>query len=127
MNDMEKSTQCPVKPEIASLAGRYTHVHRPDSAMSSFAETFLDDLEAMPEYSPTIGCVIPAYNESESIASVIQSLLGQARVPDVIHVVINNTTDDTFEIAAGFAGPHRVEGEDGRMQETEVRSRSSSA
>ncbi|WP_235559002.1 glycosyltransferase family 2 protein, partial [Microbacterium sp. Leaf351] len=56
----------------------------------------------------TIGCVIPAYNEEESIADVIEGLLSQTRVPDVIHVVINNTTDQTAKIAAEYAGPHEI-------------------
>lgn len=55
----------------------------------------------------TIACVIPAYNEEESIAEVLTSLLSQTRLPDVIHVVINNTDDETFFIARDFAGPHR--------------------
>lgn len=41
----------------------------------------------------SIACVIPAYNEEESIAEVLDGLLTQTRPPDVIHVVINNTTD----------------------------------
>lgn len=55
----------------------------------------------------TIACVIPCYNEQETIAGVLTSLLAQTRLPDVIHVVVNNTDDDTLEIANGFAGPHR--------------------
>ncbi|WP_411374082.1 glycosyltransferase family 2 protein [Arthrobacter sp. MPF02] len=53
-----------------------------------------------------IACVIPAYNEEETIADVLSSLLNQTRLPDVIHVVINNTDDETFFIAREFAGPH---------------------
>jgi biofilm PGA synthesis N-glycosyltransferase PgaC len=53
-----------------------------------------------------IGCVIPAYNEEDSIAAVLESLLAQTHVPDEIHVVINNTTDDTFYIAREYAGVH---------------------
>uniref|UniRef100_A0A942SYE2 Glycosyltransferase family 2 protein n=1 Tax=Neobacillus citreus TaxID=2833578 RepID=A0A942SYE2_9BACI len=83
------------------------------------AASVLDDLAALPEYRPTVGCVIPAYNEAESIAAVLDSLLEQSRLPDIVHVVINNTTDDTFDIAAQYAGPHRVE-RDGAVQETEV-------
>jgi biofilm PGA synthesis N-glycosyltransferase PgaC len=60
-----------------------------------------------------IACVIPAYNEQETIADVLESLLSQTRLPDVIHVVINNTDDDTVEIANRFAGRHHrvVKGE----------------
>ncbi|MFK0007697.1 glycosyltransferase [Paenarthrobacter sp. NPDC090520] len=53
-----------------------------------------------------IACVIPAYNEEETIAEVLTSLLNQTRLPDVIHVVINNSDDETFFIAREFAGPH---------------------
>ena len=62
--------------------------------------------EPLPSLRPTVGCVIPAYNESDSIAHVLESLLAQTRVPDVIHVVVNNTTDDTVERAGVFAGEH---------------------
>jgi len=54
----------------------------------------------------TISCVIPAYNEESTIADVLTSLLAQTRLPDVIHVIINNTDDDTPEIARRFAGRH---------------------
>lgn len=67
----------------------------------------------------TIGCVIPAYNEEESIASVLESLLSQTRVPDVIHVVVNNTSDATVKVASRFAGAHTITTEMGE-QFTEV-------
>ncbi|GLY27376.1 glycosyltransferase family 2 protein [Kineosporia sp. NBRC 101731] len=54
-----------------------------------------------------IACVIPAYNEQDSIADVLESLLSQTRLPDVIHVVVNNTDDDTVEIANRYVGRHR--------------------
>ncbi|WP_441005492.1 glycosyltransferase family 2 protein [Arthrobacter sp. PsM3] len=54
----------------------------------------------------TIACVIPAYNEEDTIAEVLQALLKQSRLPDVIHVVVNNSTDETFFVAREFAGPH---------------------
>lgn len=56
----------------------------------------------------TIACVIPAYNEEDSIAEVLTALLQQTRLPDVIHVVINNSDDETFYIAREFAGPHEL-------------------
>ena len=61
----------------------------------------------------TISCIIPAYNEESSIADVLSSLLSQTRLPDAIHVVINNTDDDTPEIARRFEGEHQrvVKGE----------------
>ena len=67
-------------------------------------------VDAPPSYRPTIGCIIPAYNEADSIAEVLESLLAQTRLPDVIHVVVNNTTDKTVEIASALrrpAQPHR--------------------
>ena len=62
----------------------------------------------------TISCIIPCYNEQDTIADVLKSLLAQTRLPDVIHVVINNTDDDTPEIARGFQGRHTrtVKGEE---------------
>ncbi|SEO43149.1 glycosyltransferase [Trujillonella endophytica] len=54
----------------------------------------------------TISCIIPAYNEESTIADVLTSLLAQTRPPDAIHVIINNTDDDTPEIAQQFAGEH---------------------
>ena len=53
-----------------------------------------------------IGCVVPAYNEEETIRPVLKSLLAQTRRPDVIHVVVNNTTDNTFKLAKKFSGRH---------------------
>lgn len=74
--------------------------------------TYVDEFQAVLENSSmhrsTIGCVIPAYNEEESIADVLKSLLAQTRVPDVIHVVVNNCTDGTVGIASEFAGPHTI-------------------
>ncbi|WP_241246316.1 glycosyltransferase family 2 protein [Microbacterium endophyticum] len=84
-----------------------------------FPEDFAAVLENSTGHRSTIGCVIPAYNEEESIADVIEALLKQTRVPDVIHVVVNNTSDNTVKIASEFAGPHELQGEDGE-QFTEV-------
>jgi poly-beta-1,6-N-acetyl-D-glucosamine synthase len=53
-----------------------------------------------------ISCVIPCYNEQDSIADVLTALLAQTRMPDAIYVVVNNTDDDTIEIAQRFAGEH---------------------
>ncbi|UDY25162.1 glycosyltransferase [Nocardioides sp. Kera G14] len=57
---------------------------------------------------PTIGCVVPAYNEAMSIAGVLDSMLSQTCRPDAIHVIVNNTTDDTARIAAWYAGVHEM-------------------
>lgn len=59
-------------------------------------------------HRPTIGCVIPAHDEQLSISRLLESLLSQTRVPDVIHVVITNTSDTTVEIASRYAGPHEL-------------------
>jgi cellulose synthase/poly-beta-1,6-N-acetylglucosamine synthase-like glycosyltransferase len=56
----------------------------------------------------TIGAVIPAYNEAGTIKAVLKGLLRQTRLPDVVHVVVNNTSDRTFAKASKLAGEHRV-------------------
>jgi len=73
-----------------------------------FADDFAAVLENATGHRSTIGCIIPAYNEEESIADVLDGLLAQTRVPDVIHVVVNNTSDQTVKIASEFAGPHEI-------------------
>ncbi|AOX45436.1 MULTISPECIES: glycosyltransferase family 2 protein [unclassified Microbacterium] len=84
-----------------------------------FADDFSAVLENTTVHRSTIGCVIPAYNEEESIADVIEALLSQTRVPDVIHVVVNNTSDATVKIASEYSGPHEITTELGE-QFTEV-------
>lgn len=61
----------------------------------------------------TISCVIPAYNEESTIGAVLTSILTQTRPPDAVHVVINNTDDDTPEAVAPYVGEHQrvVKGE----------------
>ena len=49
----------------------------------------------------------------------LRGLLAQTRVPDVIHVVVNNTTDGTVAVASEFSGPHEITTELGE-QFTEV-------
>lgn len=78
---------------------------RPPS-LERYLHQHLADIESLPTYRSVIGAVIPAYNEAESIAQVLRALLAQTRLPDQIHVIVNNTKDDTFELAARFAGPH---------------------
>jgi biofilm PGA synthesis N-glycosyltransferase PgaC len=73
--------------------------------LESYVRTLQAEVDALPTYRPVIGVVIPAYNEAESIEGVLRSLLKQSRLPDEIHVIVNNTKDDTFELAAKFAGP----------------------
>lgn len=89
-----------------------TNLHRhPDEVMSG--------IESISTMKSTVGCVIPAYNEEEAIASVIDSLLAQTLLPDAIHVIVNNTTDATVEIASHYAGLH-IRGEGNDQQMTEV-------
>jgi biofilm PGA synthesis N-glycosyltransferase PgaC len=102
--------------DIARWKASTTYVTRVDPVIDN---DFIASVEALATQRATIGCVIPAYNEAESIAQVLQSLLAQTRVPDVIHVVVNNTTDDTVQIASAYAGPHHVVVA-GREQFTEV-------
>jgi biofilm PGA synthesis N-glycosyltransferase PgaC len=73
--------------------------------LESYLRQHQVDVDSLPTYRPVIGAVIPAYNEAESIEAVLRSLLKQTRLPDQIHVIVNNTKDDTFELAAKFAGP----------------------
>lgn len=56
----------------------------------------------------TIACIIPAYNEEDSIGATLDSLLGQTRPPNKIHVIVNNCTDDTVWEARKFEGVHTV-------------------
>jgi len=65
-----------------------------------------DAVETTVRPRPTLGCIIPAYNEEATIAGVLDSLLAQTRLPDAIHVVVNNTNDNTAEVASHYAGPH---------------------
>ncbi len=85
----------------------------------AFPEDFDSVFDTTSTQRSTIGCIIPAYNEEESIAQVIEGLLVQTRVPDVIHVVVNNTTDRTVAVASQYAGPHEITTELGE-QFTEV-------
>ncbi|WP_308796914.1 glycosyltransferase family 2 protein [Agromyces silvae] len=92
----------------------------PEPELEAYADDFVAVVETLPDNRATIGCIVPAYNEEESIAEVLESLLGQTRLPDVIHVVVNNTTDRTVEFAAKYAGLHTRQDEQGVEQFTEV-------
>ncbi|MFC4784180.1 glycosyltransferase family 2 protein [Nocardioides sp. MAHUQ-72] len=83
-----------------------SYVRVPDPTLAAYADQFLDEVDSIPTYRPTVGCVIPAYNEAETIAGVLDSLLQQTRIPDTIHVIVNNSSDDSVEIASHYAGPH---------------------
>lgn len=83
--------------------------YRDPADPSTLDAEFMSVLEQSTVHRSTIGCVIPAYNEEESIARVIEGLLAQTRVPDVIHVVVNNSTDATVKVASAYAGPHEID------------------
>ena len=84
-----------------------------DASLSRYLHQHLADIEALPTYRPRIGVIIPAYNEAESIEDVLRGLLAQTRLPDEIHVIVNNTKDDTFELAAPVRRP--AQGPEGRQ------------
>jgi biofilm PGA synthesis N-glycosyltransferase PgaC len=86
------------------VAGDY--VRTPDPTLMAYESTFLDAVDELPTYRPTVGCIIPAYNEAETISGVLDSLLQQTRIPDAIHVIINNSSDESVEVASHYAGPH---------------------
>ena len=89
-----------------TTGGEQPYVRTQDPHLAAYAEEFLDAVDELPTLRPTVGCIIPAYNEAETIAGVLDSLLQQTRLPDVVHLVINNTSDDSVEIASHYAGPH---------------------
>jgi biofilm PGA synthesis N-glycosyltransferase PgaC len=93
-------------PQLSHAGAEDPYVRTADPQLAAYEDTFLDEVESMPTYRPTVGCIIPAYNEAETIAGVLDSLLQQTRLPDVIHLIVNNTSDDSVEIASHYAGPH---------------------
>ena len=99
----------PVQPAPGVAAREELVVHDHDEL--ALIDDFAAVLEDTTGHRSTIGCVIPAYNEEESIAEVIESLLGQTRVPDAIHIVVNNSSDGTVREAARFAGAHEISNE----------------
>ena len=107
-------TTAAIAPSAADLAGATSVATSPDadrtrvdhgSDLSKYLHQHLADVASLPTYRPVIGCIVPAYNEAATIESVLRSLLKQTRLPDQIHVIVNNTKDETFELAAKFAGP----------------------
>lgn len=101
----QQATQ-PLVTTAPDLVGENEYVRTTDPELSGYEPQFLDEVEDLPTYRPTVGCIIPAYNEAETIAGVLDSLLQQTRLPDVIHLIVNNTSDDSVEIASHYAGPH---------------------
>ena len=111
-----------IAPELSSdtdVAGTSVAEQR-DQAF--YIRQHLADVDALPTYRPRLAVIIPAYNEAESIESVLRSVLKQTRLPEEIHVVVNNTKDNTFELAARFAGPRRSKHKlkSGERQSTDV-------
>lgn len=92
--------------DIAHPADTAEHPIPADQA-SRYLRQHFAEVAALPTYRPVIACVVPAYNEADTIEGVLRALLKQTRLPDEIHVVVNNTHDDTFERAAKFAGLRR--------------------
>ena len=62
-----------------------------DPAADAIANEFNSMVQGLPSSRPMVGCIVPAYNEADSIGGVLESLLAQTRLPDVIHVVVNNS------------------------------------
>ncbi|PJJ55620.1 glycosyltransferase family 2 protein [Compostimonas suwonensis] len=116
---MTVSPSTPVNPFTPNIIAPRGFAASPLSDLEAHANEFIASVDALPVYRPTIGCIVPAYNEEESIAGVLESLLAQTRLPDVIHVVVNNTTDRTVAIASNYAGRHRSS-HDGGLQATEI-------
>ena len=53
-----------------------------------------------------ISIVIPAHNEAAYLKDCLDSLVSQTHKPDEVIIVDDNSTDDTFAIASGFAKMH---------------------
>jgi len=68
-----------------------------------------------PVAPPTVAAVVPARNEQDSIRASIVSLLDQTRPPDSIFVVVNNSTDGTFDVARRFTGRRVFDRPGGRV------------
>lgn len=92
---------------IAGLIEKFTSVARKTWTISKSTELVLHQDPIM-RYDEKVVAVIPAYNEEESIVSVLKGLLDQTRLPDEIHVVVNNTTDDTVYEASKLEGTHKL-------------------
>ena len=66
---------------VAAPNAENPYVRTLDPHLAAYADEFLERVDELPTYRPTIGCVIPAYNEGETIAGVLDSLLMQTRLP----------------------------------------------
>ncbi|WP_291981254.1 glycosyltransferase [Luteitalea sp.] len=58
---------------------------------------------------PAISVIICAWNEQDTLADCLRSVLAQARAPDEIIVVDNASTDRTGDVARRFAGVRVIE------------------
>jgi len=103
--EVQVITSVPVQQAARALHQHLTEAGGPGHPAPSLEFSLGTDLEVIRH--ARIACIIPAYNEQESIGEVLESLLSQTRLPDVIHVVVNNTDDDTVEIVNQFVGQHR--------------------
>ena len=99
----------------ATLADEEVDAFTASAATGAEVEVFAGAYVPEQPERPRVGCVVPAYNEEASIEAVLQALLNQTRIPDAIHVIINNTTDDTFWVARELAGRHERNYRDEKM------------
>lgn len=65
-----------------------------------------DRANALPIVRATVGCIVTARNAASTIESILDTLIAGGPVPDVIHVIVSNSTDATAEVAGAYAGRH---------------------
>ncbi|MFD3443193.1 glycosyltransferase [Microbacteriaceae bacterium 4G12] len=65
--------------------------------------------------APTVAAIVPARNEQDTVGASIAALLDQTRPPDSIFVVVNNSTDDTYDRARRFTGRRTLDRPGGRV------------
>ncbi|HUO67213.1 MAG TPA: glycosyltransferase family A protein, partial [Gammaproteobacteria bacterium] len=58
--------------------------------------------------SPTVSCVVPAYNAERYVARALESVLEQSRPPDEIIVVDDGSTDGTAAVLESYGSRLRV-------------------
>lgn len=63
--------------------------------------------EIVDTHTSTISCIVPAYNEESSISATLDSILAQTLPPNVVHVIVNNSSDDTYWVASEYKGTHQ--------------------
>jgi biofilm PGA synthesis N-glycosyltransferase PgaC len=62
--------------------------------------------------------MVPAHNEEDTIAGVIEHILKQTRKPDRVVIIADNCTDDTIKIATRYIREARNNGIDLQVMET---------